>query len=174
MTLIETDRLLLRAPASDDLDEFAALHRDPEVTRFVHALDRAQAAERLRANAREWDERGCGFWAVVERARGRFLGRVGFKYWPQFTETELGWVLRRDAWGCGYATEAGRACLDWGFAALPVAYFTAMINADNARSTAVARRLGFRVLREDSLLGDPVIVHAIARGAHAGLDRSRA
>ncbi len=170
--LIETERLLLRPLVLDDLEQFAALHRDPEVTRFVRALDRIQAAERLRGNEREWHERGHGFWAVVGRTRGLFLGRVGFKYWPQFAETELGWTLRRDAWGHGYATEAGRACLDWGFTTLPVPYITAMINADNARSLGVARRLGFRVMREDSLLGDPVIVHAIERDPDPGSHRS--
>jgi RimJ/RimL family protein N-acetyltransferase len=44
--------------------------------------------------------------AVLDRASGRFLGRAGLKYWSQFDETELGWVLRRDAWGRGYGTEA--------------------------------------------------------------------
>jgi RimJ/RimL family protein N-acetyltransferase len=170
--LIETERLLLRPLVLDDLEEFVAVHRDPEVTRFVRALDRAQAAQRLRANEREWQERGYGFWAVLEATRGLLLGRVGFKHWPQFAETELGWTLRRDAWGHGYATEAGRACLEWGFATLPVPYITAMINADNARSIGVARRLGFQAMREDSLLGDPVIVHAIARRPDAGSRRS--
>ncbi len=60
--------------------------------------------------------------AVLGRLSGRFLGRVGLKYWPQFDETEVGWVLRRDAWGHGYATEAARACLDWGFGNLAIPY----------------------------------------------------
>jgi ribosomal protein S18 acetylase RimI-like enzyme len=56
--LIETERLLLRRLVMADLDEFLALHRDPEVVRFVHALDRTQAEERLRASEQEWGERG--------------------------------------------------------------------------------------------------------------------
>lgn len=161
--LIETERLALRQLAMDDLDEFVALHRDPEVVRFVRALDRAQAAERLQANEREWEERGHGMLAVLDRPGGRFLGRVGLKYWPQFQETEAGWLLRRDAWGRGYATEAARACLDWGFATLPVSYITAMIAPENTRSTRVAQRLGFEPAREDVLLGDSVIVHIVER-----------
>lgn len=161
--LIETERLLLRELVLDDLDEFVALHRDPEVVRFVRALGRAQAEERLRANEQEWGERSHGMLAVLDRATGRFLGRVGLKYWPQFQETEAGWLLRRDAWGHGYATEAARACIDWGFAALPVPYITAMIQPENTRSIQVAQRLGFEPVREDVLLGDPVIVHAVKR-----------
>ena len=146
-----------------DLDEFVALHRDPEVVRFVRALDRSQAEERLQANEQEWGERGHGLLAVLDRSSGRLLGRVGLKYWPQFRETEAGWLLRRDAWGHGYATEAGWACLRWGFAALSVSYITAMIQPENTRSIRVARRLGFEPVREDMLLGDPVIVHAVKR-----------
>jgi hypothetical protein len=75
----------------------------------------------------------------------------------------VGWLLRRDVWGQGYATEAARACLEWGFAALPVSYITAMIHPENTRSTQVAGRLGFKPAREDVLLGDPVIIHRVER-----------
>lgn len=168
--LIETERLVLRQLVMADLDEFLALHRDPEVVRFVRALDRLQAAERLQANEQEWEERGHGMFAVLDRGSGWFLGRVGLKYWPQFQEIEAGWLLRRDAWGHGYTTEAGGACLDWGFATLPVSYITAMIRRENTRSIRVAQRLGFRPTRADVLLGDPVIVHSVEREDWASLD----
>ena len=161
--MIETERLLLRPIQINDLDEFASLHTDREVTRFVRALDRATARERLRLAEREWLERGYGMLAVIERASGRFLGRAGLKYWPQFEENELGWVLRRDAWGRGYTTEAGRACVQWGFSAFVMPYLTAMIGADNVRSVRVAQRLGLAPLRTDVLLGDPVVVYALHR-----------
>jgi RimJ/RimL family protein N-acetyltransferase len=167
--LIETRRLVLRELVMADLDEFVALHRDPEVVRFVRALDRAQAKERLRANEQEWEARGHGLLAILDRSNGLLLGRVGLKHWPQFQETEAGWLLRREAWGHGYATEAARACLYWGFAALPVPYVTAMIQAKNTPSLRVAQRLGFKPAREDMLLGDPVIVHALERKDWASL-----
>src|SRR5262249_58833413 len=119
-----------------------ALSEDPEVTRFVDALDARAAEERLRANEREWRDRGHGMFALLDRRDGRFLGRAGLKYWPQFDETEVGWVLRRDVWGRGYASEAAGAILDWGFAVVAATYFTAMIDPDNDRSIRVARRLG--------------------------------
>ncbi len=153
-----------------DLDEFAELHRDPEVVRFVQALDRVQAEKRLQANEQEWRERGHGLLAVLDRSSGRLLGRVGLRYWPQFQETEAGWLLGRDAWGHGYATEAGRACLNWGFETLPIPYTTAMINPENTRSIRVAQRLGFEPAREDVLLGYPVIVYALERENWASLD----
>jgi RimJ/RimL family protein N-acetyltransferase len=144
--VIETERLLLRPLARADVDEFVALHADPEVARFVRRFERPEAEDRLRLVEREWAERGHGMLAVLDRLSGRFLGRVGLKYWPQLDETEVGWVLRRDAWGQGYATEAARACLDWGFGNLAIPYLTAMIHPDNAASIRVARRLGLAVL----------------------------
>jgi RimJ/RimL family protein N-acetyltransferase len=162
---LETERLLLRPVALADVDDYIALQDDPEVTRFVSALGRPEAEERLRVAEREWRERGHGMFAVVDRRDGRFLGRCGLRYWPQFDEIEVGWVLRRDAWGRGYATEAARAILDWGFDALPVPYITAMIDLDNERSIRVADRLGLSPLRRDILADRPVTVYSIAREA---------
>ena len=160
--VIETERLLLRPLALADLDEVVALHQDPEVARFV-TLERADAEERLRVAEREWRERGHGLVAVLDRVNGRFLGRAGLMYWPQFEETEVGWVLRRDARGRGYATEAASACLDWGFATLSLPYFTAMIHPDNPASIRVAGRLGMTPLRADVLRDSPVVVYALNR-----------
>jgi RimJ/RimL family protein N-acetyltransferase len=95
--LIETERLVLRPIGLADLDEFVELHGGPEVTRFVRPLDRAAAEKRLELAEREWGEQGYGMLAVLDRAGERFLGRAGLKYWPQFEEAELGWVLRKDA-----------------------------------------------------------------------------
>jgi RimJ/RimL family protein N-acetyltransferase len=161
---IETDRLLMRPLTTADLDEFVELHAMPEVQRTMKgAFDRSTALVRLERNEQEWAERGYGLVAIIERGSGRFLGRSGLKYWPQFDETEVGWVLRTDAWGQGFATEAGRACLDWGFRALEVPYITAMILSDNHRSIGVATRLGMLPIRSDLLIDLPVDVYAIER-----------
>lgn len=133
------------------------------MTRFIQALDRGEAEERLRRDEVEWRERGHGMLAVLEKESGEFLGRAGLKYWPQFDEIELGWALRRAVWDHGYATEAGRACVELGFAELDVPYLTAMINRANGRSIAVAERLGMSPVRDDELLGEPVVVYAVRR-----------
>jgi RimJ/RimL family protein N-acetyltransferase len=171
--VLNTERLLLRPLGVADIDEFVEMHDHPEVARFIPRLERPAAIERLRHAEGEWSQRGHGIFAVLDRVTGRFLGRAGLKYWPQFDETELGWVLRRDAWGHGYATEAGRACLTWGFSTLTVPYLTAMIHPDNSASIGVARRLDMTPLRDDVLLGSDVVVYAIARddagrGGHGG------
>jgi RimJ/RimL family protein N-acetyltransferase len=171
--LIETERLRLRPMESGDLDAFVALYADPEVTEFIRPLDRAAAEERLRRDESEWRERGHGLLAMLDGESGAFLGRCGLKHWPQFNETELGWVLQRGAWNHGYATEAARACAEWGFAELDVPYLTAMVNPDNVRSIRVAEHLGMTPMRDDVLLGDPVVVYGIDRQTDVDAGRHR-
>jgi RimJ/RimL family protein N-acetyltransferase len=159
--LLETRRLLMRPMSPEDLDEFVELHADPEVTRFIVPFDRPEAEERLRKNDLEWQERGHGLVAVLDRESRRFLGRAGLKHWPQFDETELGWALRRDAWGRGYATEAALACAEWGLSDFDLPYLTAMIGPGNSRSIRVAERLEMTRLRDDVVLDNPVTVYAL-------------
>lgn len=128
-------------------------------------MSRDAALARLRQLEQEWIDRGHGVFAVLDRETGAFLGRVGLHYWPQFDETEVGWILKREAWGRGYATEAARACVDFGFATLDVPYLTAMIAPANKASLRVAARLGMERLRDDLHFDAPVIVHGLVRPA---------
>jgi RimJ/RimL family protein N-acetyltransferase len=136
--MLETARLVLRPLTTDDADALVELHADPRVHRFVSFFTRERAVERLASNERQWAERGYGLYAVALKSTGRFIGRCGLKYWPQFDEVEAGWVLRPDAWGHGYATEAARACVDWGFTHLGLDSITAMIAPANLASRRVA------------------------------------
>jgi RimJ/RimL family protein N-acetyltransferase len=164
--LIETERLRLRTMTRDDLDELVRLQGDPEVSRFMGRPSREWLEGWMRSSQAEWEERGHGRVAIMGRESGEFLGRTGLKYWPQFEETEIGWALHAEARGKGYATEAARAVLRWGFKRfgnLPL--ITAMVQPENAASIAVAKRLGMSPLRDDKLLGDAVTVYAIRRDA---------
>jgi RimJ/RimL family protein N-acetyltransferase len=165
MVVIDTERLRLHPLTADDLDDFMALQEQPEVALGTASYTRELALERLETNAREWSERGHGLMAIRERESDRFLGRTGLRHWPQFDEVEVGWALRVEDWGKGYATEAAGAVVAWGFACLPLDYVTAMIHPENSRSLSVAARLGFARLRDDLLLGRPIIVHAMHRPA---------
>jgi RimJ/RimL family protein N-acetyltransferase len=165
--LIETDRLCLRPVTMDDLDDLVALHAEPGVERFMGTFDRATLAEWIALVGVDWAEYGYGRVAMIDRATRRLLGRTGLKRLPEFAETEVGWVLHPDAWGRGLATEGACACMRWGFENLTVPYLTAMIRPDNARSIAVAERLGMTPTRRDTLLGEAVVVYLITREAWA-------
>jgi RimJ/RimL family protein N-acetyltransferase len=159
----DTARLRFRAVTMDDVDRFLALHEDPLMARFMGSYDRAGMVEWMQMGLDEWAERGHGRVAILDRDSGRFLGRTGLKYWPQFGETEVGWALQPEARGKGIATEAGAAALKWGFERFDLPFITAMIQPENTASVRVAERLGLRPQRTDTLLGEQVVVHAISR-----------
>lgn len=158
-----TGRLSMRPLGRAHLEDMVALYHDPLVARFLAPLDRAGHLLRLEDAEQAWAALGYGRAAIFERATGDFVGRGGLHYWPQFDEVEVGWVLRREAWGCGYATEAGRAWVEWGLEHLEVDYITANIDPDNTASGAVAGRLGMTPLRMDVFHGRPVVVYAARR-----------
>jgi RimJ/RimL family protein N-acetyltransferase len=157
---ITTDRLVLRPITSGDAPLLAAVYTDPEVARFLTPLDEIGTARQVEGFVDEWQERGFGILAVLDRDTGEFMGRSGLRCWPQFGEVEVGWVIRRDAWGRGLAIEAGQASLRWGFETLALAEITAIVHKKNVASMAVAERLGMEPLRDDQLFGLPVTVFA--------------
>ena len=112
-----------------------------------------------------------GPFAVLERDSDRFFGRVGLWYRAQFGETELSWILREDAQGRGYATEAAAEVLDCGLRTFDLPYITAMIRPDNTPSLRVAKRLGLMPLRGDVLRDEQLIVHHADRRDTAALER---
>jgi RimJ/RimL family protein N-acetyltransferase len=159
---IETERLLLRPMAEDDLDAFVELQSAPEVVRFFGHYGREHAMERLRTDARQWRERGYGLLAIVDPGTGRFLGRVGLRYWPEWDEVDVGWVLRPEVWGQGLATEAARACMRWGFETFGLRYVIALIEPANTRSVRVAERLGMAPVRREFVFERNMVVHSVS------------
>jgi RimJ/RimL family protein N-acetyltransferase len=89
-----------------------------------------------------WALRGHGLWALEEKGTGAFLGRVGIIRPEGLPEIELAYSLAREPWGRGFATEAGRAALDWAFGALGVPRVASFIAAGNVASQAVSQRPG--------------------------------
>jgi len=140
-------RLLLRQWRDADLEPFAALNADPEVMRhFPARLGRAQSDE-LAVHARAaLAERGWGLWAVEVAGGPPFIGFVGLsvpRFEAHFTPAvEIGWRLGRAHWGHGYATEAARAALAFGFHDLSLDEIVSFTTVANERSRRVMERLG--------------------------------
>jgi len=143
---LETLRLILRQWRTSDAEPFAAMNADPEVMRhFPAPLGRADSDALLARAQAKWCDDGLCYFAVTEKGGG-FIGFAGLNrpaFEAHFTPcVEIGWRLARPAWGQGHATEAARACLDWGFGALGLAEVVSFTVPANARSQAVMRRLG--------------------------------
>ncbi|MFF7262616.1 GNAT family N-acetyltransferase [Streptomyces sp. NPDC008159] len=146
MSELRTDRLLLRAWRESDLAPWAAMNADPEVRAyFPELLTTEQSDASVARFQADLDRRGWGWWAVQVRATGEFIGFTGLDPVEgdmPFTGVEAGWRLTRTAWGHGYATEAARAALDFGFRRLDLDEILAVTVATNLRSQAVMRRIG--------------------------------
>lgn len=158
---LETDRLLLREWHDEDLDAYAAMYADPEVTRFLGGpIGREDAWRRVAMLAGHWVLRGYGLWALERREDGRLVGGAGLwrpEGWPGL---ELGWTLARDAWGHGYATEAARAAREWARVELGARELISIIAVGNAASRRVAERLGMAVREEREFRGIDVVIYA--------------
>jgi RimJ/RimL family protein N-acetyltransferase len=147
MKELETERLCLRMFQEADLDAYAAMVGDPEVMRYIgdgQPGTRAEAWRHMATLLGHWALRGYGMWAVTERGKGTVIGRVGFIDFEGGRGFEMGWMLAREVWGKGYATEAARAALEWAFGELGRASVMSMIHPDNTASIRVAERLGQR------------------------------
>ncbi|WP_431032785.1 GNAT family N-acetyltransferase [Streptomyces sp. P6-2-1] len=146
MTPLRTPRLLLRPWQESDLAPWAAMNADPEVREHLgEPLTRAQSDASVARFRAEFARRGYGWWAVEVRATGDFIGFAGLDRVDEglpFTGVEIGWRLARAAWGHGYATEAARAVLAFGFGTLGLPEILAVTTATNVRSQAVMRRIG--------------------------------
>ena len=143
---LRTERLLLRRWRESDLEPWAAMNADPEVREHLGGvITREQSDASVAAFTAEFDERGYGWWALEVRATGEFIGFAGLDdVEPNvpFTGVEIGWRLARSSWGHGYATEAARATLTFGFETCDLPEILAITTAGNHRSQAVMRRLG--------------------------------
>ena len=162
---IETERLLIRAFDSDDVDSMADVYGDEEVMRHVciGVLDRTGTTELLEGYRRAQEEHGFSTWAVVERESGAVVGDVGFGVYAPTGEPELGYTLGTGVWGRGYALEAARACVDAAFEHLPHRRLVAKIEPENERSLRVAERLGMRPVEIVDVHGRPHLLLALER-----------
>ena len=147
-TELRTERLLLREWRDDDLEPFAALNADPQVMEYFPSVQtREQSDAFVHRIAGHFDRHGYGLWAVeLLDGSAPFVGFVGLQVVPfetHFTPAvEVGWRLAQHAWGRGYATEAARAAMEFGFGEAGLAEIVSITAAVNERSQRVMRKLG--------------------------------
>jgi RimJ/RimL family protein N-acetyltransferase len=145
--ILETDRLILREWEPEDAEALFAMVGDPEVMRFMENGQPWASIERVRDWIARLNEsyrtRGFSRWAVVEKESGRVVGSCGFAPLAWSGEIDFGYLLARDVWGRGYATEIGRATLRHGFEHFGFAEVTASVVPEHASSRRVLEKLGF-------------------------------
>ena len=146
---IATERLILRQWSESDLEPFAALNADPRVMEFfTHVRTREQSDETAHRIASHIDAHGFGLWALERRDTGDFIGFTGMMHVDFdagfLPAVEIGWRLASDQWGKGFASEAARASLSYGFNTLKLDEIVSFAVADNWRSRRVMERIGMQ------------------------------
>lgn len=164
--VLETARLRLRAHRADDYAGCMAIWSDPDVTRYIggRAFTAEEVWRRLLQYAGLWTLLGYGFWAVEEKASGRYIGDIGFADLKRDLQPslegmlEFGWVLAPSAHGHGYASEAVAAALAWAQERLPALPAVCIIAPENLPSIRVAEKAGFQRWQETTYHGSPTLV----------------
>ncbi|MDO8908013.1 MAG: GNAT family N-acetyltransferase [Pseudohongiella sp.] len=146
---MNTGRLILRQWKPEDVPVFADMNEDPEVMKYFPGPLSRQQSEGWAENCRQMlGKQGWGLWAVEVRASEDFIGFVGLHAptidLPFNPCVEIGWRLKRSAWGKGYATEAARECLRIGFEQLGLNEIVSFTSIVNTPSFAVMERLGMK------------------------------
>jgi ribosomal-protein-alanine N-acetyltransferase len=144
---LTTERLLLREWRDADREPFAAMNADPQVMEhFPATLTRAESDALVDRIVGHWRVDRYGLWAVERTDDGVFLGFTGLAApvsspgMPSFVE--VGWRFAVEAWGHGYATEAARAAVAWGFDVLGLDQIASWTTVGNVKSQAVMQRIG--------------------------------
>lgn len=160
LTTLSTPRLRLRPWRESDLAPFAAMNADPLVMEHFPSIPTREESDAMaRRIMARMQAQGWGLWALEEIGGEPFIGFTGLSvpaFEAHFTPcTEIGWRLARGAWGQGYATEAARAALAFGFGELELSEIVSFTAVTNKRSAAVMERLG---MRRDGEFDHPRIV----------------
>jgi ribosomal-protein-alanine N-acetyltransferase len=163
---IETPRLLIRSLQLADAEAMVAMWADPQVTQFMGGpRDRAEVRRLVEEDAQLPTPREIDLWPVVEKSSGRAVGDCGLinKEVDGEDEVELIYVLERESWGKGYATEAASAIMRYAFVELGLPRLICLIDPRNAASQRVAVKLGMTLEKETVRPGGRVMrVYAIS------------
>jgi len=147
MFILETERLVIREWQASDRPAFTAIMSHPEVTQYVHGgrpYTETEVDEWFARQARQIAEHGICMGAIVEKSTGLVAGLGGTQPLGTTGNLEIGWILGRDFWGRGYATEAGAAAMRHVLETLRRPRVVAIIDPDNEPSKRVAARLGMK------------------------------
>ncbi|MEU4160548.1 GNAT family N-acetyltransferase [Actinoplanes sp. NPDC026670] len=161
---VRTPRLVLTPVGLDDVDDLAVLYGDPQVAHWTGPWNPAGVQAWAADMAARWNTDGIGKWMARDRADGSLVGRGGFTRFDLAGEPvlELGWAVRDASTGRGYATEIGRAALDWAAVHHPHLPIVAFTEVHNRASRAVMQRIGMLpvgTLRRDGLVEGRTGIH---------------
>jgi RimJ/RimL family protein N-acetyltransferase len=164
--ILETERLILRQIAHDDLDDLLQIWGDAETLRFFpKTLDRQEMTEWIERNLKRYESYGHGLWAVILKEGKQFVGDCGLvlQEVDGVEELEVGYHFNKNYWGRGLAAEAARGCMEYAFTQLGRRRVISMIRPENVPSRRVAERNGLRIEKQVFWRGYDHYVYSIER-----------
>jgi ribosomal-protein-alanine N-acetyltransferase len=167
LPLLNTARLTIRPLAFEDLDAFAAIFADAEtMAAYGRTFTREESRGWIERSIQRYERDGFALFALERTKDGLHVGDCGptIQQVDGVDEIEIGWHIRRDLWGRGYATEAAIALRDWVFDELGRARLISLVAPTNTASCRVAEKIGMRVERETLVFGSLHLVYAMAPG----------
>jgi ribosomal-protein-alanine N-acetyltransferase len=167
MIILNTKRLLLRRFEPEDLAQLYALYRDPEIRKYYPDGTRTLEETKEELN---WFLEGhplhpeLGLWATVERSSGEFLGRCGLLPWhiQGKDEVELAFMIKKERWREGFATEAARGIVKHAHQVLGLRRLVCLVMPGNAASAGVAQNVGMSFERDFTDEYGPSQLYALA------------
>ena len=160
--VLETPRLVLRQIGEDDLEAHMALLNTPAVMDHLGGVQpRDVIAEKHASSRASFAAEGFGFMMLEDRETGDSVGNCGLRrvvhpYAPNPGDFEIGWLVREDSWRLGYAYEAMRAVVDWGFTSHAAPFIVALTCHANVGSWGLMEKLGM-TRRADLDFNDPTL-----------------
>jgi ribosomal-protein-alanine N-acetyltransferase len=167
---ILTPRLILRALALEDAPALYRIHQTEGMLQYfpnptpppLERIERFIASQQA-----HWEKYGYGHWAITLPGQPDLIGWVGLQFLPETSETEVAYLVDRAYWGKGYATEAAKAALSFGFDRFDFSEIIALVHPENTRSLNVAARCGFEVVERKTYWGLELVRHTLPKNTPA-------
>jgi [ribosomal protein S5]-alanine N-acetyltransferase len=161
---IQTDHLTLRPLELADAEVLHCIYQTEGVLRYFPTTTPPPLARVQRfvlSQQEHWDKYGYGNWGILPEGERQIAGWAGLQFLPELNETEVGYLLDSPFWGQGYATEAARACLRFGFEHCVLDHIIALVHPDNAASRRIVEKCGMNYEETIHIWGVNLMRHRI-------------
>jgi ribosomal-protein-alanine N-acetyltransferase len=168
---LDTPNLFLRPWKLEDADTWFNILQEEGILRYFPKQtppDREKAEPYINHHLTHWRMRGYGHWAVVTRENSQVVGWCGLEYLPELNETELAYLLSKQVWGRGYATEAAKATVRFGFGSTGLKNIIGLVHPENLGSVRVLKKCGLTYTDRITLWGMDMSRYQINRSTYEG------
>lgn len=164
-SIINTERLFIRPPLLEDLNDWELLHSDPKVMQYMGGIQNKKTIQEwLDLDILHYKKHEFSMGCIFKKSNNEFIGRAGLTYLDHDAsqpEIEIGYVLHKEHWSQGYGTELVKTLIDWGFIYLATPKLVAVTRPKNTRSRQLLEKCGIQYARMTSFRGEAFLLYEI-------------